>query len=81
MFWNISEGIKDICRDIKYNSKNWEADEYRFYNKEKGIYIWIANALYGMDISGIPKLTWFERICILRAIKDGFGNKLNEIEF
>jgi hypothetical protein len=34
-----------------------------------------------MNIKGIPKLTWFERICISRAIKDGFGNKLNEIEF
>lgn len=48
---SLNQLSKTIVADMKANPDQWDFTEYAATNENRGVTVWMANGLYGMDIS------------------------------
>lgn len=73
----ISQGIKDIAKQMIENPNDWVQGEYEFINRKNlDIKVWTSNGVLFINFRGNSGLNIFEKIYLNRAIKQSIANKL-----
>jgi len=73
----ISQGIKDLARQMKENPVDWVQEEYYFRNQtHTDIAIWTCNGYSSLHFNGNEGLNTAEKIYLNIAIKQSIANKL-----
>lgn len=76
-FLKISQGIKDIAKQMIDNPHDWEQTDYHYRNKtHRDIAIWTSNGHFALKIEGFDGLSWAEKHYLADAIKQSIANKL-----
>lgn len=76
-FTKVSEGAREIARQMIENPHDWVQDQYYYRNKtNQDIQIWTANGAFGLQFYGNNGLTWAEKRYLNNAIKKSIANKL-----
>lgn len=76
--FKISDGVREIAKQMVDNPMDWQQGEYYFQNlKNPDIAFWTANGITFLHLRGNSTMSWVERIYLSRAIKKSLANKLN----
>lgn len=80
-FFKISQGIKDLAKQMIENPEDWIQDDHYFINKRYcDISIWTANGASSLSFKGNEGLNWAEKIYLNNAIKQSIANKVLKIK-
>lgn len=73
----ISEGVKDLAKQMIENPNDWHQTTYHFENRtHPDIRIWTANGWSFIELSGNACFNFIEKIYLNKAIKQSIANKL-----
>ena len=77
MFWSISEGVKELVKNMVAEPDNWEQQAYHFVCKSSSdIAIWTANGVFALKIEGNDSFTSAEKRYISNGIKKTIALKV-----
>jgi len=78
-FLEISEGVKEIAKQMIENPHDWVQEQYYYRNiTNSDIGIWTENGAFGLKFRGNDGLSWAERHYLNKAIKKSMANKLTQ---
>lgn len=77
MFEKISEGCREIARQMIDHPEDWQQGEYYFANKtNKDIKIWTANGIPALQLMGNIGFNLAERKLLNKAIQKSIAKRL-----
>jgi hypothetical protein len=77
MFCKISEGCKDIAKQMIDNPHDWVQTQYEYVNvTSKDIRIWTANGMTSIELNGNDAFNIREKAYLNSAIKKSIANRL-----
>lgn len=73
----ISEGVKEIAKQMIENPHDWVQGNYYYQNKSNlDIAIWTTNGVFFLNIRGFDGLSLAEKYYLSNAIKKSIARKL-----
>jgi len=73
----ISQGIKDLGKQMIEKPHDWIQGEFEFCNKiHRDIRIWTTSGVLFIEIGGLKGMNIFEKYYINRCIKQSIANRL-----
>ena len=79
MWWNISDGVKDIAKSMTDHPEDWRQGPYFFSNvKHRDINIWTANGTLYINFDGNKCLNISEKNHIAKAIKKAIALRISQ---
>ena len=77
MFCKISEGVKEIAKQMIENPHDWIQTEYEYVNvSNHDIRIWTSNGTPFIKLNGNDAFNIREKAYLNKAIKKSIANKL-----